>query len=128
MKNIYIYAAIAVVVIIVAVIIKRAMSTPKIDMDSMSQTQIPTGTTVVQPPAPTDNFPLQKGSKGDRVKSLQIAINNCGGSLTPDGDFGQKTYDQLVLKVASFNWKDNKNIYPVDSKNFIYILEKCKKK
>jgi len=39
---------------------------------------------------------LKKGSKGADVKKLQKLLNDCGFSLTVDGDFGKNTYQALV--------------------------------
>lgn len=56
------------------------------------------GGTPAPTPAPTvardDSWPLKKGSKGERVKLLQVYL----GGLTPDGDFGAKT--EAAVKVA----------------------------
>ena len=38
---------------------------------------------------------LQKGSKGEQVKTLQRLLNAFGAKLTVDGDFGSKTYAAL---------------------------------
>lgn len=38
---------------------------------------------------------LQRGSKGEQVKTLQRLLNAFGSNLTVDGDFGSKTYSAL---------------------------------
>lgn len=45
--------------------------------------------------AGNDNFPLQKGSKGQRVTQLQILLNRSGAGLTADGVFGAMTESAL---------------------------------
>jgi len=44
-----------------------------------------------------DNFPLQKGSKGQRVTRIQMLLNRAGAGLKEDGDFGAKT--EAALKT-----------------------------
>jgi hypothetical protein len=39
---------------------------------------------------------IRKGSKGDAVKALQIALNVWGSNLELDGDFGEKTRNALI--------------------------------
>lgn len=59
----------------------------------------------VKPPKPTttsrtDNFPLKRGSKGARVRALQVYILNKDKNALPkfgaDGDFGKETEDALI--------------------------------
>lgn len=65
------------------------------------------------PPA-NDNFPLKQGSKGDRVKTLQQALNRINdkrvSKFTPlvvDGSFGDKTYSAIVTWVGTKYWGAN---------------------
>jgi hypothetical protein len=82
-----------------------------------------------------DNFPLQKGSKGENVKYLQNAINkfvdknnlNNSLKLTPDGSFGDKTYTSLVTAIGTSTYWDSPklSIYPVSAAAFSSILKKA---
>jgi hypothetical protein len=69
--------------------------------------------------AANDNFPLVKGSAGDRVKSIQTAINkiNPNAKLTVDGVLGTGTYTAIVTYVGT-------KYYPVTTANFMTILQK----
>lgn len=42
-----------------------------------------------------DSFPLQRGSKGQRVTRIQMLLNRAGAGLKEDGDFGAKTETAL---------------------------------
>lgn len=53
------------------------------------------------------DFPLKVGSKGQRVKELQAALNYYkGASLKIDGNFGPKTLEALksAYNVSSVSW------------------------
>lgn len=44
---------------------------------------------------PNGSFPIAQGQKSKKVYLLQEALNQFGGSLTIDGDFGPKTLAEL---------------------------------
>lgn len=60
------------------------------------------GTPTPKPPVTkrTDEFPLKRGSKGARVRALQVYILNKDKNALPkfgaDGDFGKETEDALI--------------------------------
>ena len=51
-------------------------------------------------PSASDSFPLQVGSSGDNVTSLQKYLNSRGASLIADGQFGNMT-KQAVMKYIT---------------------------
>lgn len=76
--------------------------------------------TTTPKPAANDNFPLVKGSVGDNVKYLQMAINkiNPSANLTTDGNFGDKTYTQLLLTIGA-------SYYPVTQPRWLVIVQRA---
>lgn len=63
-------------------------------------------------PVKNDEFPLHIGSYGERVKSLQLALNRINDKashrytpLVVDKDFGEKTYTAIVTWVGSKFWE-----------------------
>ena len=58
----------------------------------------------VPPPSRNDNFPLKKGSKGDRVKELQGLLLKYNPNALPnygaDGDFGSETENALFKQTG----------------------------
>lgn len=71
-----------------------------------------------------DDYPLMKGSEGNRVKFLQEATNivskSSGGNvvLETDGRFGTKTYNAILLTFGT-------SFYPVTQEKYIEILKKA---
>lgn len=62
-------------------------------------------------PAANDDFPLKKGSRGERVKKLQEFLNNMNNeSLVVDGIFGSKTEAAVKRNQAPF--ENFKQMYP----------------
>tara|TARA_Y100000592_G_C5442094_1_gene303983 strand:- start:248 stop:832 length:585 start_codon:yes stop_codon:yes gene_type:complete len=64
------------------------------------------------PTTPVSEFPLKRGSKGDKVKQLQRYLNiNYSSGLVVDGDFGPKTQAALNtatgLSQVSESWYQN---------------------
>jgi len=53
-----------------------------------------------------DNYPMQKGSKGNRVIQLQLFLNRAGAGLTADGAFGAKTESALKSLYGQTSVKD----------------------
>lgn len=49
---------------------------------------------------PNGSFPIAQGQKSKKVYLLQEALNQFGGSLTLDGDFGPKTEAELVKQYT----------------------------
>lgn len=72
--------------------------------------------------AVVEDFPLEIGSSGDRVKALQRAINKIAPvwKLKEDGNFGKGTYDALITGVGT-------KYYPVTLANYTEILKKSLK-
>ena len=78
-------------------------TTPKTDKDFNVQEAAPVY---------NDSFPLKLHSKGDRVKTLQQALNRIrekglSHSYTPlvvDGDLGEKTYTAIITWVGTKYW------------------------
>ena len=70
-------------------------------------------------PAATDGFPLQIGSSGANVKSLQAALNKMKPpqytALVVDGVFGQLTYTAVITWVGT-------GYYPVSQESLDYII------
>jgi hypothetical protein len=68
-------------------------------------------------PAGNDEFPLQKGSSGERVKYVQMAVNKINplAGLKEDGIFGKSTYEGLITFVET-------RFYPVTVKNYVDLL------
>ena len=66
---------------------------------------------VAPAPAKDDNFPLHIGSYGDNVKRLQLALNRINSTmpylannyapLNVDSDFGQNTYNRILLLIGT---------------------------
>jgi peptidoglycan hydrolase-like protein with peptidoglycan-binding domain len=83
-------------------------TTPQVDQGAFTQ-------------AANDDFPLQIGSKGDRVKSLQSKLNQIKPAgyqpLTVDGNFGQGTYNAVITWAGT-------TLYPVTPANYITIFNK----
>ena len=62
-------------------------------------------------PAANDDFPLKKGSKGERVKKLQEFLNNNNNeSLVVDGIFGSKT--EAAVKRNQTPFASFKQMHP----------------
>lgn len=77
-----------------------------------------------------DNFPLTKGSKGEKVKTLQLALNKLNeqqGSkndpLLPDGIFGGKTAD-MIIKVAGVAYLGGAGMSELQFNNLIILSTK----
>jgi hypothetical protein len=77
-------------------ILRSLRKTPSV-MDPNGRVETGGGTPT---PTPTEKFPLKKGSKGELVKKLQLAL---GADKLPkygiDGDFGTETLN--ALKAAT---------------------------
>lgn len=71
-------------------------------------------------PASNDNFPLQVGSTGARVKYLQQALNRIkkDNNLSVDGSFGDKTKNAIYLTM-------NTTFYPVTQEKYNEVLHKA---
>lgn len=66
----------------------------------------PSGSTTVG--GPVSAFPLKKGSTGENVRRLQIALNlidKNGTDISQDGIYGNQTYDKIltVLPTNAYN-------------------------
>lgn len=62
-------------------------------------------------PAANDDFPLKKGSRGERVKKLQEFLNKTNNeTLVVDGIFGSKTEAAVKRNQAPF--ENFKQMYP----------------
>lgn len=49
-----------------------------------------------------DNFPLKRGSRGDRVKALQLYLNHAGSyGLEVDGVFGRRTQAAVETELSA---------------------------
>lgn len=70
----------------------------------------------------TGDFPLQEGSKGEKVLALQKAVNvirKAGqAKLTEDGSFGAKTKQAVIFNVGE-------KYYPVSNPDYMEILGKA---
>lgn len=118
--------AIVVFVVIVAVAVYFYFKTPKVEQINPSTVVAPGASNVVNTTPSVianDEFPLIKGSKGERVKSVQRALNiiNPSLKLTVDGDFGNDTYTGIVAYVGT-------RYYPVTTANFTTIIQKSQSK
>ena len=131
---------IVVVVFIIIGLIYYNRSNPKIQAikDKITPPKAPiepvvnSGFNVVVPDLSNDSFPLKQGSKGERVKTLQLAINKINeqqGSkndpLLPDGIFGAKTED-LILKVAGVAYLSGAGMSEMQFNNLIILSTKPK--
>ena len=78
-------------------------------------------------PARNDNYPLQEGSLGTKVKDLQWALNRLTSNpllkLKEDGDFGSKTKNAIYLSVGTTI--DGMPTYPVSMKAWTAILHRA---
>jgi hypothetical protein len=92
------YILFGIPIVIALIFIKKATAQPKIDVTPTPDSGGSSGGGGdTKPPTKRDNFPLKKGSKGDKVIELQKAINNnSSANLVPDGDFGNKTEKALL--------------------------------
>lgn len=82
------------------------------------QTNSPAAGTGTNTDTSANDFPLQIGSRGDRVKALQAALNKIAPQfkLKLDGDFGKSTYDALITGFRATG------SYPVTVKTYMEIL------
>lgn len=128
-KNRTLIILIVVVAIILAILVglqiyqkikdKKALEddTKKaLDSAAGSATQNPIGYTA---PKTGNDFPLQEGSTGERVKFVQAAINRIAPTwkLKEDGVFGHGTYTALITGVGT-------KYYPVTLANYTELLQK----
>lgn len=74
--------------------------------------------------ATLDEFPIKEGSKGERVKYIQAAINRIADPIykvKEDGVFGHGTYKSLITGVGT-------KYYPVTLANYTELLKKSTSK
>lgn len=90
----------------------------------LMQTNSPAAGTGTNTDIRQDDFPLKIGSRGDRVKALQAALNKIAPqfNLKLDGDFGSKTYDALITGFRATG------TYPLDIKTYMEILTLSQRK
>jgi len=73
-----------------------------------------------------DGFPLKVGAYGFKVFLLQSALNKIGSSLTVDGKFGEKTYDEINVQTKQWNYGCTfGSICGLDREEYIGILKKA---
>lgn len=64
-------------------------------------------------PAPdSDAFPIKKGSRGDNVRRLQVALNfiDPSDSITEDGVWGTKTNNKVLTTLATTEYGDGPSL------------------
>lgn len=104
-----------IAVLIIALIIWYFFKKPK---QIITPTSTPASTDPLAPKtiSGNDNFPLQIGSRGDKVKQLQTAINKkTSAGLTVDGVFGELTKSNLQGRLGY-------QYYPVTEEKFNFLI------
>lgn len=132
--------AIVLVVLIIVGLIYYNRNSPKLQAikDKISPPKAPiepaknSGFNVVTPDLSNDNFPLKVGSKGEKVKTLQLALNKLNESqgsknspLVPDGIFGNKT-ENLIMQVAGVAYLSGNGMSEQQFNNLIILSTKTK--
>jgi len=109
--------------------IKNKIIAPKPAPDT--KTIVPNAGFNVQPAdLSNDKFPLTNGSKGEKVKTLQLALNKLNEqqgtknlALVPDGSFGTKTAD-MILKVAGVAYYNTSGVTETNFNQIITLSNK----
>lgn len=132
MNKKFIAIAIVVLIIVGLVYYNRNKLFKKSEKPNPDANKLPlnNGFNVQVPDLSNDNFPLNKGSKGQRVKNLQLALNKLNekqGSkndpLVPDGIFGEKTTNLLML-VAGIGYYGTSGVTEQQYDNLILLSNK----
>jgi hypothetical protein len=116
-KYIIIALVLLLTVIIVAVSIRRKKASDAMQGNTEPGSSGGTGAGGTSSTSGNDNFPLIVGSRGERVKSLQKALNVINSkfpavvsgypALSVDGVLGTQTYERVLLVVGTSSWSMN---------------------
>lgn len=131
MNKKFIVIAVVIVIIVGLVYYNRNKLFKKSELKpEEAKLPVNNGFNVAEPDTSNDNFPLIKGSKGPKVKTLQLALNKLNeqqGSkydpLVPDSIYGDKTSD-LLIKVAGVGYLMGNGINEQSFNNLIILSTK----
>jgi hypothetical protein len=102
-RALYIFGPLAVGIGVILWVNRKRKPTPKEKAEE--QTADNTTATLVAAPPPPAEFPIQQGSRGEKVREVQRALG-----VSADGVFGPKTEAALVAKMGVRSIRDQKQL------------------